>query len=643
MRHRPDRHSRPRRTARSAATARADSRRPRRSLPKGGAPLDLSAPVPLLDTTSYHAGEPVFVTLADANRNEDPLLRDAIDLRITTSGGRPGGAAPARDRPGHRRVRGRDPERAHPAAAVASFDCQLSLRRERRCSRRTTSTRPTRPTPARIRRSSIRSALRSIRPRARDRRRADHADRRRRRRARDGVRRRRHERVPVDDHDRRQRHGRGRHASTCSRPAASASRSSRAATTASRSCRRRPTRRRRPSRRARSRTCRASARTWSSRARSRTSSSLMPGPTLRIDVPLDPLGSERARAREARLARGGLGGRLRAVPAAPAQRAARPRPPAFGSSTCCRSASATATARCASTACAARSRDLGRRAHARRSPRGPDVAPRRDAARHLRGRGHRGRAARRCDQQRDRQRRGRPQHQPRDRVGARGGGVLRQLRGARRARRGGECTTPQEELEGVAQRPPHARRRHLHEHRPERPVPLREGLRRHARGAARPRQPAARHRGDPVHPEHALRGPLVLAVRRRAGRDALAHRLLPAAQAEARVPAAPTAAATPAADAARRPRPTRSARSAARSRTTRPRRAARPTGSWRRSARPARAGCSRPRATTRARPRCASAIRHEPSQQRRARDRGRPRRSARCSTARRRAATAASR
>ncbi len=55
--------------------------------PVGGSPLDLSAPIPLLDTASYHAGEPVFVTLADANRNTDPLTRDAIDVRITISGG----------------------------------------------------------------------------------------------------------------------------------------------------------------------------------------------------------------------------------------------------------------------------------------------------------------------------------------------------------------------------------------------------------------------------------------------------------------------------------------------------------------------------------------------------------------------------
>ena len=99
----------------------------------------------------------------------------------------------------------------------------------------------------------------------------------------------------------------------------------------------------------------------------------------------------------------------------------------------------------------------------------------------------------------------------------------------------GECSTPDEELAGRRRRADPARRRHLHEHRSERPVPLRERLRRHPRGAARSRQPAARHRDDPVHPEHALRGPLVLAVRRRAGRNALAHRLLRAAQAAAAI------------------------------------------------------------------------------------------------------------
>jgi uncharacterized repeat protein (TIGR01451 family) len=52
-----------------------------------GTPIDVSAPVPLLDTTLYHVGDPVFVMLADANRNVDSLARDTIDLSITTSAG----------------------------------------------------------------------------------------------------------------------------------------------------------------------------------------------------------------------------------------------------------------------------------------------------------------------------------------------------------------------------------------------------------------------------------------------------------------------------------------------------------------------------------------------------------------------------
>ena len=75
----------------------------------------------------------------------------------------------------------------------------------------------------------------------------------------------------------------------------------------------------------------------------------------------------------------------------------------------------------------------------------------------------------------------------------------------------------------------------------------------------------------------------------------------------------------------RRPRPrTRSRPAAARSPTTRPPRAARPTGSRRRCARPARAGCSRPRATTRARPRCASRSATTPRSASRSRSRARP-------------------
>ncbi|MFZ5841971.1 MAG: hypothetical protein ACOY3E_03645, partial [Pseudomonadota bacterium] len=36
-----------------------------------GQPIPLDGPVPLRETTVFHAGEPVFVSLVDANRNQD--------------------------------------------------------------------------------------------------------------------------------------------------------------------------------------------------------------------------------------------------------------------------------------------------------------------------------------------------------------------------------------------------------------------------------------------------------------------------------------------------------------------------------------------------------------------------------------------
>ncbi len=53
----------------------------------GGTTIPTSGPVPLREAEVYHAGEPVFVSLADANRNTDPLVRDYIELTITTSTG----------------------------------------------------------------------------------------------------------------------------------------------------------------------------------------------------------------------------------------------------------------------------------------------------------------------------------------------------------------------------------------------------------------------------------------------------------------------------------------------------------------------------------------------------------------------------
>src|SRR5262249_40244008 len=92
----------------------------------GGPPLDLSAPVPLLDTTSYHAGEPVFVTLADGNRNADPLVRETIDLRFTTSGGDGEVLRLRETRPNTGLFPGAIQSVRVPPP-LASYDCRLSL------------------------------------------------------------------------------------------------------------------------------------------------------------------------------------------------------------------------------------------------------------------------------------------------------------------------------------------------------------------------------------------------------------------------------------------------------------------------------------------------------------------------------------
>ena len=114
-----------------------------------------SAPVPLYDTTTYHAGEPVFVTLTDSNRNADPLLRESIELRVTSGNGDEellrlqetgldtgvfaGGIQSARIPP-----------------PLASFDCLLSLSPSTTITADYVDT-TIPPTPARIRHSSIRS------------------------------------------------------------------------------------------------------------------------------------------------------------------------------------------------------------------------------------------------------------------------------------------------------------------------------------------------------------------------------------------------------------------------------------------------------------------------------------------------------
>lgn len=52
-----------------------------------GAPISLAAPVPVLPTTLYHAGEPVFITLADGNRNTDASVREYVVITVTSSTG----------------------------------------------------------------------------------------------------------------------------------------------------------------------------------------------------------------------------------------------------------------------------------------------------------------------------------------------------------------------------------------------------------------------------------------------------------------------------------------------------------------------------------------------------------------------------
>lgn len=52
-----------------------------------GNSLNLTAPVPVRPTRVFHAGEPVFITLADSNRNVDPSVRETVVVRLTTSTG----------------------------------------------------------------------------------------------------------------------------------------------------------------------------------------------------------------------------------------------------------------------------------------------------------------------------------------------------------------------------------------------------------------------------------------------------------------------------------------------------------------------------------------------------------------------------
>ena len=51
-----------------------------------GQAIDPSA-VSLQTTSTFHAGDPVFIRLTDFDRNLDPTVRDTVDLRVTTSQG----------------------------------------------------------------------------------------------------------------------------------------------------------------------------------------------------------------------------------------------------------------------------------------------------------------------------------------------------------------------------------------------------------------------------------------------------------------------------------------------------------------------------------------------------------------------------
>lgn len=52
-----------------------------------GNTLSLAAPVEVKPTHVFHAGEPVFITLTDLNRNIDPAVREIIEVRLSSSTG----------------------------------------------------------------------------------------------------------------------------------------------------------------------------------------------------------------------------------------------------------------------------------------------------------------------------------------------------------------------------------------------------------------------------------------------------------------------------------------------------------------------------------------------------------------------------
>ncbi|MCI0435693.1 MAG: hypothetical protein L0271_18910, partial [Gemmatimonadetes bacterium] len=92
----------------------------------GGQPIDLATPALLVTTSVYHGGEPVFVTLADGNRNLDAAVRDTIELRITASGGDEERLLLTEIEPNTGVFAGAIQSVRIPPAAV-SFDCRLSV------------------------------------------------------------------------------------------------------------------------------------------------------------------------------------------------------------------------------------------------------------------------------------------------------------------------------------------------------------------------------------------------------------------------------------------------------------------------------------------------------------------------------------
>ena len=51
--------------------------------PTGGAPIDLSRPIPVVGTGRYHQGDPVFIRVVDHDMNADPLVRETILVTIS--------------------------------------------------------------------------------------------------------------------------------------------------------------------------------------------------------------------------------------------------------------------------------------------------------------------------------------------------------------------------------------------------------------------------------------------------------------------------------------------------------------------------------------------------------------------------------